>query len=131
MGKGDARPPCLTINQIVATGFGYIVASRASDGQGKNPSQVRNLHRESGGLDHPHRRSCTAESGYPTADCVPGEACYRRKVEKIWSRRAPVAPGFPLVASVDARVKSRCLAILVPVRTVTSSASSMRALAWS
>jgi hypothetical protein len=35
MGKGDARPPCLTINQIVAEGFGYIVASRASDGQGK------------------------------------------------------------------------------------------------
>jgi hypothetical protein len=56
---------------------------------------------------------------------------YRRKVQRIWSRRALVALGFPLVVSADARVKSRCLAILVPVRTVASSASSMRALAWS
>lgn len=49
----------------------------------------------------------------------------------MWSRRAPVAPWSLLVVSVDARVKSRCLAMLVPVSTVTSTASPTRAFARS
>jgi hypothetical protein len=41
----------------------------------------------------------------------------------IWSRTAPVALRSLVVVSADARVKSRCLAMLVSVRTVTLIAS--------
>jgi hypothetical protein len=49
----------------------------------------------------------------------------------MWSSKALVAPGSLLVASVDARVKSRCRAMLLSVRIVTSIVSWTRALARS
>jgi hypothetical protein len=54
---------------------------------------------------------------------------YRRRLDIIWSRKAPVALWSLVVGSEAARVKSRCLAILVSVRTVTSIASPTSDLA--